>query len=174
MTKTIRIGISACLLGNYVRYDGNHCRDSLLTQTLGPFVEYVAVCPEVECGMTIPREPIILMGNPESPRLVTRDTRVDRTKQMVDWAHDRSKALEQENLCGFIFKNKSPSCGLFRVKVFDAAGGVSHTGRGLFARAFTRRFPAIPVEESQRLQDPKRMADFIESLVSFQERHPSP
>ncbi|ACN14372.1 conserved hypothetical protein [Desulforapulum autotrophicum HRM2] len=172
MVKPIRIGISACLLGNYVRYDGNHSHDPLLLQTLGPFVDYVAVCPEVECGMTTPREPIILMGDPENPRLVTRDTGVDRTDQMVDWAQNRSKALEQENLCGFIFKNKSPSCGLFRVKVFDAEGGVTPTGRGLFARAFTRRFPTIPVEESQRLQDPELMADFIESLLSFQERHP--
>ncbi len=172
MLKPLRIGISACLLGNRVRYDGGHCLAPFLTRALGPSAEYVAVCPEVECGMTIPREPIILMGDPENPGLVTRDTRVDWTAQMNAWAKRRSKVLEQENLCGFIFKNKSPSCGLFRVKVFDREGRVSPKGRGLFARAFTRRFPIVPVAESQGLQDPKLLADFIERLVRFQAGHP--
>ena len=168
MLKPIKIGISSCLLGNMVRYDGNHSHDPFLTQTLGLFTEYVSVCPEVECGMSIPREAIRLMGNPENPRLVSNEKNIDKTETMKTWAEQRIKTLEKDNLCGFIFKSKSPSCGLYRVKVYGEKGDFSKTGTGIFARAFTETFPRIPVEESGRLQDPKLRENFIENIFSLQ------
>ena len=168
MLKPVRIGISRCLLGDKVRYDGNHSHDRFLTQTLGLFVEYVPVCPEVECGMPTPREAVRLVGDPENPRLVTQKTGVDKTEQMQTWIKKRIKELENENLCGFIFKSKSPSSGLYRIRVYTDDGKVRKTGVGLFANAFTRHFPRIPVEEAGRLNDPKLRELFIESIFSFQ------
>ena len=168
MLTPIKLGISSCLLGNPVRYDGGHSHDRFLTQTLGLFIIYVPVCPEVECGMPIPREAVRLVGDPDTPRLVTQKTNVDKTRQMKDWIRGRLKELEQENLCGFIFKSKSPSSGLYRIRVYGDDGKIRKTGRGLFARAFTERFPRIPVEEAGRLCDPGLRENFIERIFSLQ------
>lgn len=168
MIDPIRIGISSCLLGNNVRYDGGHARDRFITQTLGMFAEYVPVCPEVECGMPVPREAVRLVGDPEKPRMVTQKGGVDKTGQMNAWIEDRLKDLEAENLCGFIFKSKSPSSGLYRIRVYGDDGKVRKNGTGLFARAFTERFPRIPVEEAGRLHDPKLREQFIENIFSLQ------
>jgi uncharacterized protein YbgA (DUF1722 family)/uncharacterized protein YbbK (DUF523 family) len=168
MLTPIKIGISSCLLGNPVRYDGGHSHDRFLTQTLGLFTTYVPVCPEVECGMPIPREAVRLAGDPEAPRLVTQKTNVDKTRQMQDWSAARLKALEQENLCGFIFRSKSPSSGLYRIRVYGDDGKIRKTGRGIFARAFTDRFPRIPVEEAGRLCDPGLRENFIERIFALQ------
>lgn len=169
MLTPIKIGISSCLLGNPVRYDGGHSHDRFLTQTLGLFAQYVPVCPEVECGMSIPREAVRLMGDPENPRLVTQKTGIDKTQQMNNWIEPRLKSLEKENLCGFIFKSKSPSSGLYRIRVYGDDGSVRKTGTGLFARAFTRHFPRIPVEEAGRLNDPGLRENFIEAIFSLQQ-----
>lgn len=166
--EKIKIGVSTCLLGHKVRYDGNHSHDRYLTQTLGMFVQYIPVCPEVECGMSIPREAVRLTGDPENPRLLTQKTRVDLTRMMTDWIPGRLKDLEKENLCGFVFKGKSPSSGLYRIRVYGEDNKVRKTGIGLFARAFTRHFPRIPVEEAGRLQDPRLREHFIEKIFSFQ------
>lgn len=168
MLTPLKIGISSCLLGNQVRYDGGHSHDRFLTQTLGMFAQYVPVCPEVESGMPVPREAVRLMGDPENPRLVTQKTGIDKTKQMKDWIETRLKTLERENLCGFIFKSKSPSSGLFRIRVYGDDGSVRKTGTGLFARAFTRHFSRIPVEEAGRLNDPALRENFIEAIFSLQ------
>ncbi|MFH2092241.1 MAG: DUF523 and DUF1722 domain-containing protein [Pseudomonadota bacterium] len=168
MLKSVKIGISRCLMGDKVRYDGNHNHDRFLTQTLGLFVHYVPVCPEVECGMPTPREAIRLMGDPENPRLVTQKTNIDKTDQMKAWINIRLKELEKEALCGFIFKSKSPSSGLYRIKVYGEDGIVRKTGTGLFAKAFTRNFPRIPVEEDGRLNDPRIRENFIERIFTFQ------
>ncbi len=168
MLAPIKLGISSCLLGNPVRYDGGHSHDRFLTQTLGLFVSYVPVCPEVECGMPIPREAVRLVGDSDAPRLVTQKTKVDKTRQMQDWMAVRLKALEKENLCGFIFRSKSPSSGLYRIRVYGDDGVIRKTGRGLFARAFTEHFPRIPVEEAGRLCDPGLRENFIERLFSLQ------
>ena len=114
----IRLGISSCLLGNMVRYDGGHKLDEFLVRTLGAYVEYVPVCPEVECGMSIPREALRLVGDPAAPRLITVKTKKDYTGQMTDWARRRVRELESEDLCGYIFKSRSPSSGMERVKVY--------------------------------------------------------
>ena len=168
MLKPIKIGISSCLLGNKVRYDGGHSHDRFLTQTLGLFAEYVPVCPEVECGMPIPREAVRLAGSPENPRLVTQKTGEDKTRQMKTWIDGRLKDLAELDLCGFIFRSKSPSSGLYRIRVYGDDGKVRKNGTGLFAKAFTRAFPRIPVEEAGRLHDPKLRENFIERIFSLQ------
>lgn len=167
MTAPIRIGISACLLGQRVRYDGQHKLDPFLADTLGRYVEYVPVCPEVECGLPVPREPMRLVGDPEAPRLLTRETGRDLTEQMLSWAGRRVKALARENLCGFIFKSKSPSSGMERVKIYNARGGIAGSGSGLFAREFMRAFPLLPVEDEGRLHDLGLRENFIERLFAL-------
>lgn len=166
----IRLGISSCLLGNQVRYDGGHKCDSFLVNTLGAHVVYVPVCPEVECGMSVPREALRLVGDPSQPRLVTVATKKDHTGQMTTWARLRLRELEQESLCGFIFKSRSPSSGMERVKVYpDGQGGMpTHTGVGIFARAFMKHFPLLPVEEEGRLHDPVLRENFIERIFVLQ------
>lgn len=166
--EKIRIGISTCLLGHKVRYDGNHSHDRFLTQTLGLFADYVPVCPEVECGMPTPREAVRLVGDPASPRLVTQKTGVDMTAMMTDWLPGRLARLEKENLSGFIFRSKSPSSGLYRIRVYGDDGKVRKIGTGIFARAFAEHFPRVPVEEAGRLHDPKLREHFIEKIFSFQ------
>ncbi len=168
MLEPIKIGISSCLLGNTVRYDGGHSHDRFLTQTLGLFTKYVPVCPEVECGMPTPREAVRLVGDPENPRLVTQKTAVDMTDQMQTWINGRLEQLAKEDLCGFIFKSKSPSSGLYRIRVYGEDGSITKNGTGLFARAFTRAFPRVPVEEAGRLNDPKLRENFIENIFSLQ------
>lgn len=168
MLEPIKIGISSCLLGNKVRYDGGHSHDRFLTQTLGLFTEYVPVCPEVECGMPTPREAVRLVGDPENPKLMTQKTAVDKTDQMNVWIKGRLEKLAGENLCGFIFKSKSPSSGLYRIRVYGEDGSITKNGTGLFARAFTRAFPRVPVEEAGRLNDPKLRENFIENIFSLQ------
>ena len=164
--ERIRLGISRCLLGENVRYDGGHALDRFLRDTLGKYVEYVPVCPEVECGFGIPRESLRLLGNPQKPRLVTSRTGVDHTDRMEAWAHRRVAELEMENLCGFIFKSDSPSSGMERVKVYDDKGIPKKTGAGIFARIFREHFPLIPVEEEGRLHDPTLRENFIERIFT--------
>jgi len=164
----INIGISSCLLGNQVRYDGGHKLDRFLRDTLGQYVDYVPVCPEFECGLGVPREAMRLEGNPDQPRLMTRQTGKDLTDVMINWAQKRLTQLEAENLCGFIFKSDSPSSGMERVKVYNARGMPSKTGVGLFARIFMEHFPLLPVEDEGRLHDPELRENFIERLFALQ------
>jgi uncharacterized protein YbgA (DUF1722 family)/uncharacterized protein YbbK (DUF523 family) len=167
MKKSIRLGISACLLGERVRYDGGHRLDRFLTETLGQYVEYVPVCPEVECGLGIPREALRLVGDPNSPRLVTSRSGQDLTERMVGWARKRVVELEREDLYGFIFKSESPSSGMERVKVYGQSGMPVKRGIGVFARIFMEHFPLLPVEEEGRLHDPKLRHNFIERIFTL-------
>jgi uncharacterized protein YbgA (DUF1722 family)/uncharacterized protein YbbK (DUF523 family) len=163
----IRLGISTCLLGEPVRYDGGHKLDHFLTETLGQYVEYVPVCPEVECGMPVPREAMHLVGEAESPRLVTIKTGIDKTDQMTAWAKKRVAELEKEKLMGFIFKSDSPSSGMERVKIYNEKNMSVRKGVGLFARQFMEHFPLLPVEEEGRLHDPALRENFIERVFSL-------
>jgi uncharacterized protein YbgA (DUF1722 family)/uncharacterized protein YbbK (DUF523 family) len=163
----IRVGISTCLLGENVRYDGGHKLDHYLTDTLGKFVEWVPVCPEVEYGLPIPREAMRLVGTPDSPRLLTIRSKKDHTDGMKQWAKKRLKELEREDLCGFIFKSKSPSSGYKGVKVYSDSGMPSKQGTGIFAGAFLTHFPLIPVEDDGRLHDPQLRENFIERVFVF-------
>ncbi len=167
MEKRIKLGVSKCLLGENVRYDGGHKLDRFIRDTLGQYVDFVPVCPEVECGMPVPREAMRLVGNPESPRLLTIRSRRDMTKQMLNWAATRVRELESEGLCGYIFKSNSPSSGMERVKVYDEKGMPQKNGVGLFAKAFMEYFPLLPTEEEGRLHDPRLRENFIESIFAL-------
>jgi uncharacterized protein YbgA (DUF1722 family)/uncharacterized protein YbbK (DUF523 family) len=167
MLTKIKLGISACLLGEKVRFDGGHKLDRFITETLGRFIEFVPVCPEVECGLGIPREAMHLAAAPDGPRLVTVRTGVDHTERMLAWARKRVVELEREELCGFIFKSDSPSSGMERVKIYSGKGMASKTGVGLFAREFMRHFPLLPVEEEGRLHDPGLRENFLERLFTL-------
>jgi len=162
--EKIKLGISACLLGAKVRYDGGHQWDRFITETLGRCVEFVAVCPEVESGLPVPREAMRLVGDPLHPRLVTVRTGTDHTERLVTWAQRRVRELAALDLCGFIFKSKSPSSGMARVKVYRGEGAPSPQGVGIFARIFMEHFPLLPVEDEGRLHDPARRENFIERL----------
>jgi len=167
MENRIKLGVSKCLLGENVRYDGGHKLDRFIRDTLGEYVDFVPVCPEVECGMPVPREAMRLVGDPKSPRLVTIRSQRDMTKQMLDWAAARVHELESEGLCGYIFKRNSPSSGMERVKVYNEGGMPSKTGVGLFAKTFMDHFPLLPTEEEGRLHDPQLRENFIESIFAL-------
>lgn len=168
MDEKIRLGISSCLLGNAVRYNGGHQLDLFITNTLGPFVEFVAVCPEVECGLGIPREAMRLVGTMDNPRLITSKSGIDHTDRMKEWAQRKVRELEGENLCGFIFKSKSPSSGMERVRVYrpDKTGYVG-TRAGIFAEIVMTHFPMLPVEEDGRLHDITLRENFIEQIFVY-------
>ena len=165
--EKIRLGISMCLLGENVRYDGGHKLDRFLTETLGQYVDYVPVCPEVECGLPVPRESMHLEGDADSPRLVTSRTKQDMTERMAQWAQKRVIELEKENLLGFIFKSDSPSSGMERVRVYNEKGMSVKQGVGMFARIFMDRFPLLPLEDEGRLHDPKLRENFIERIFAL-------
>jgi uncharacterized protein YbgA (DUF1722 family)/uncharacterized protein YbbK (DUF523 family) len=163
----LRLGISTCLLGEEVRYDGGHKLDRFLRDVLGEFVEYVPVCPEVEAGFDTPREAFRLVGKPDSPRFITAKTEVDYTDRMSSWSHKRVSDLATENLCGFVFKSRSPSSGMERVKVYTNKGMPVKKGVGVFAKAFMDRFPHLPVEEEGRLNDARLRENFIERIFAL-------
>ena len=166
-SRPIRIGISACLLGQQVRFDGGHKRDAFLTDTFGRFVEWVPVCPEIECGLGTPREAMRLVRAEPRPRLVTVKTGQDLTAQMERFARTRARTLDAEGLSGYILKKDSPSCGLERVKVYDHHGTPARDGRGLFAAALTGACPDLPVEEEGRLYDPGLRDNFVERVFAY-------
>jgi uncharacterized protein YbgA (DUF1722 family)/uncharacterized protein YbbK (DUF523 family) len=163
----IRLGVSTCLLGERVRYDGGHKRSRFLTDVLADYVEFVPVCPEVECGFPIPRESFRLFGDPESPRFITSRTKQDFTERMTKWARKRVVELEKENLCGFVLKSDSPSSGMQRIRVYNEKGGVVRTGVGMFARQLLSHFPLMPIEEDGRLNDDGIRENFIERIFAY-------
>jgi uncharacterized protein YbgA (DUF1722 family)/uncharacterized protein YbbK (DUF523 family) len=163
----IRVGISTCLLGEPVRYDGGHKRDSYLVETLGRYVEWVPVCPEVELGLGTPRETLRLVRIGEDLHMVMPKTGQDHTEGMRAFAQKRVRELEKEDLCGYVLKKGSPSCGMERVRVFDARGVPTKSGRGLFAEVLLRHFPNLPVEEEGRLSDPRLRENFIERVFAY-------
>lgn len=163
----IRIGISSCLLGEKVRFDGGHKLDNFITETLGKFFEWVPVCPEVEAGFGTPREPIRLEKVGSDVLLRTVKGRVDLTEKMKKYAEARVKALVKENISGYILKSKSPSCGLERVRIYKTGDVAAMTGRGLFAEALLARFPELPVEEEGRLSDLRIRENWIQRVFAF-------
>lgn len=168
MREIIPIGVSSCLLGEKVRYDGGHKLDRFITDTLGQYFAWTPVCPECEYGLPVPREPLRLVGSPDSARLVTVKTGIDHTEKMLQWTEKRLEELARENLCGFIFKSKSPSSGIGGVKVCTPSGIPSRRGVGIFGGAFMKRFPLIPVIDDSRLHNPQLRENFIESVFVFQ------
>jgi len=165
--EKIRIGISRCLLGDKVRYDGGHKHNRYITDTLGQYLEWVPVCPEVEYGLPVPREAMRLVGNPDSPRLLTIRTGIDHTEGMQKWAEEKITGLAKEGLCGFIFKSRSPSSGMQGVTVYSENGIPSWEGTGIFAGIFMKHFPLLPAEDDERLNDSKIRENFIERVFAF-------
>jgi len=163
----LRLGISACLLGQEVRWDGGHKRDPFLAETLGRFVEWVPVCPEVELGLGVPREPIRLEGDPVAPRLVAAKSRQDLTRAMTRLARARVAELARLDLDGYVLKKDSPSCGMERVRVYGNGRRTLRRGTGLFAHALMERLPLLPVEEEGHLRDAALRASFIERVFAY-------
>jgi uncharacterized protein YbgA (DUF1722 family)/uncharacterized protein YbbK (DUF523 family) len=166
----VRIGISACLLGEKVRWNGDHKRDAFLVDTVGRFVEFVPVCPEMELGMGSPRPPLRLVrdaADRDAIRLVEADSGADHTAAMASFAARRLRELEPLDLCGFVLKKDSPSCGLARVKVYGRGGAPAKTGQGRFAAALVERFPQLPVEDEGRLHDPRLRENFFERVFAW-------
>jgi len=166
-TAPLRLGISRCLLGDEVRFDGGHKRDSFLTDVFGRYVEWVPVCPEVEAGLGTPREAMRLVGDPQNPRLVTIKSRIDHTRALETLTTNRIAQLMELDLSGYVFKKGSPSCGIERVRLYNEHGIPNRNGVGLFARAFIEQFPLIPVEEEGRLCEPTLRENFIERVFCY-------
>jgi uncharacterized protein YbbK (DUF523 family) len=162
----LRIGISSCLLGQNVRYDGGHKREPSLAQLFGPDVEWVPVCPEVEVGMGTPREALQLTRDGTRVRMLTVETRVDYTDIMNEWAKQRVAALAALNLDAYVLKSRSPSCGKDGVAVLDPAAGITE-GRGLFAEALIAALPDLPVEEEAGLRDPAARERFVSRVLAY-------
>jgi len=170
----LRLGVSACLLGRKVRYDGQHKRSAFLVEVLGPFVEWVEVCPEAELGLGVPREPIRLVGRRAAPRLVAERTGKDLTDEMARFAEARVRELGRLDLDGFVTKKDSPSCGLEKVRVHPARGGrARRDGVGLFAAALAKQLPRLPIVEESRLEDPTLRARFVERILRYAGERPS-
>ncbi len=167
-THAPRLGVSSCLLGAQVRYDGGHKRDDFLVDTLGRFVEWVQVCPEMELGLGTPRESLRLVRAAGGTRLVAVRSGTDHTDRMRTWARKRLDELAALDLDGYVFKKDSPSCGFTRVKIFrDGSAVPARTGRGMFAAALIDRFPLLPVEEEGRLRDPALRENFVDRVWAY-------
>jgi uncharacterized protein YbgA (DUF1722 family)/uncharacterized protein YbbK (DUF523 family) len=168
--EPIRIGVSSCLLGAKVRFDGGHKRSDFLVDTLGSFVEFVPVCPEVELGLGVPRETLRLLrdrNGARGTRLIANDTGIDHTDKMNSYAERRVVGLGHEELSGYVLKKDSPSCGMERVRIYGSSGMPTRNGSGLFASALMRRYPSLPVEEEGRLNDPHLRENFVERLFAY-------
>ena len=163
----IRVGISRCLLGEEVRFDGGHKHDGFLTGTLGRFFEWVPVCPEVEAGMGVPRESVRLLADPAGIRMVGVRSGSDFTDAMKSYSRLKVEELQRTDLHGFILKKDSPSCGMERVRLYAGAGTAVRQGRGMFAEELMARFPDLPVEEEGRLHDLGLRENFIERVFAF-------
>jgi uncharacterized protein YbgA (DUF1722 family)/uncharacterized protein YbbK (DUF523 family) len=170
----LRIGVSACLIGERVRFDGGHKRNEFLVETLGPFVQWVTVCPEAELGLGTPRRSLRLVADADDVRLVESPVRgsgqppgPDHTAGMRAWSRQRVEQLRDQELCGYVLKKDSPSCGMERVKVYASSGMAARNGRGLFAAALMAAYPNLPVEEEGRLSDPHLRENFIERVFAY-------
>ncbi len=163
----IKVGISSCLLGQEVRFDGGHKHSTLCTETLSNYFDFIPECPEVGIGLGIPRKPIHLIGDIDHPQAVaSHDHSINHTQQLTGYG--QQKAQQHTELCGYIFMKNSPSCGLFRVKVYGDNGYPQPKGgRGIYAKAFTDQHPLLPVEESGRLTDPALRENFITRVFAY-------
>ena len=168
MERKIKIGVSSCLLGEKVRWNGDHKQDRYVREVLAKYFEYIPICPEVEVGMGVPRETVALYGNLENFQMISKKTQTDWTKPMEHYIKGRINILTHDNLCGYIFKSKSRSCCLGRVPVYEKFGSnkVRH-GPGMFANAFINKFPFVPTEDEGRLNDSRIRENFIVKVFSF-------
>ncbi|HIJ79924.1 MAG: DUF523 domain-containing protein [Desulfobulbaceae bacterium] len=164
MTSPIKIGISACLIGQPVRYDGEDQRNAMILDTLGRHAQLVPVCPETECGLGVPRETMHLVEEQGVIRLLTTESGLEHTEKLLAWSRDKISELKKKNLAGFILKSRSPSCGVRSTKIFDDKGGQTATGPGLFARCLQQAFPELPLAEEEELRDHTFYTNFLNKL----------
>lgn len=166
MKNRILIGVSSCLIGEKVRFDGGHKRDSYICDLLANYVDFLPICPEVAIGMGVPRPAIRLVGDPKSPRLVeVKNVERDYTLAMLEFANETMQQLT--HISGYILKSQSPSCGLRRVKIYQGKGQAPLSGQGLYAKILEEQFPYLPIEEEGRLNDPRLRENFIERLFVY-------
>ena len=168
MQAIIKIGVSSCLLGEKVRWNGDHKQDRYVREILGNYFEYVPVCPEMEVGMGVPRETVALYGTLEEPKMISKKSKIDWTERMNRYLKDRINQLTRDELSGYIFKSKSPSCGIARVPVFSETDrSKARHGAGMFSNAFIKKFPLVPIEDEGRLNDAKIRESFIVRVFCF-------
>ncbi len=163
----IRIGISSCLLGHSVRYDGGHKRAESIVSDLGCHVEWIPLCPEVEAGLGVPREPMQLVTSDSNTRLITVETREDRTNLLTQFSAKRLRELKVLDLSGYVFKARSPSCGIEHVPLHDEQGNLTLSGIGLFTDAFRNAFPSIPIADEDHLADPAKRECFLAQVAEY-------
>lgn len=169
MANKIKLGISACLLGEKVRYDGGHKKDRYITRTLGKRFVWVPVCPEVEAGLSIPREPMQLVGTKVCPRLVVITSGIELTRVLNDWAGKKVKKLDKEKLCGFILKSRSPSCAINDADIFMSSGKKKGKTAGLFSAMVMKHDPLLPLINEEDLADPVLRKNFIERVFLYKQ-----
>ncbi|XTZ37254.1 YbgA family protein [Salmonella enterica] len=170
MSEKIPVGISACLLGEQVRFDGGHKRLAFAVEELSPWVSFEPVCPEMAIGLPVPRPALRLVNGEEGKvSLLFSDKREgDLTEQMAAFAQQRTSHFEY--LCGYIVCAKSPSCGMERVRVYDAVGKNNRkAGRGIYTDILMKTLPWLPVEEDGRLHDPLIRENFVERIYALHE-----
>jgi len=168
MTTTDKpvIAISSCLLGNLVRYDGERKAMPELYQHMQQYFNLLAVCPEVEMGLSVPRPAVQLTGDPQHPRMTGRDDdAIDVTEAMNDFCNSRPQTLK--HICGYIFKSKSPSCGLRNIPVFQTGKIIEQNSQGLFAKAITRHRPDLPVADETELDTPDKRDYFVQQALNY-------
>jgi uncharacterized protein YbbK (DUF523 family) len=156
-----RVGVSSCLLGNEVRYEGSHRRNECVTTVLAESYRLIAVCPELEAGFGVPREATLLMGERQSPRMIGIESGNDKTTQLIRFARHRVRRDDLRLISGFVFKSKSPSCGVERVKLFSTLNRFTRTGTGLFVSTLLDRYPYLPVIEEDGLDDTTKRENFL-------------
>jgi uncharacterized protein YbgA (DUF1722 family)/uncharacterized protein YbbK (DUF523 family) len=166
-SSRVRIGISSCLLGEKVRFDGGHKKDEFLTSHFGRYVEWVPVCPEFEIGLGVPRESLRLVADGKNVRLVAPRSGLDHTERMNNWTKEQTRHLIDQELCGYVLKRSSPSCGLERVKVYSGSGLLNREGRGVFASGLVDRFPNLPMEEEGRLNNARLRENFVSQVFCY-------
>ncbi|WP_260295991.1 YbgA family protein [Sedimenticola hydrogenitrophicus] len=163
----VTIGVSSCLLGEPVRYDGGHKRDRFITEQLADYVRFVPICPEVGSGMPVPRPPIRLVGDPNNPHVVGVDNPDIDVTHLLE-AYSKKALASLDGISGYILKKDSPSCGMKRVKVYPAQGGsAERKGSGIFARLLMEHYPNLPVEDEGRLNDAVLRENFINRVFVY-------
>lgn len=166
MLEKVQVGVSSCLLGEEVRFDGGHKRDAYLTGTLASYFDFVPFCPEAAVGLGIPRQPIRLVRRGVSVRAVgVKTPELDPTDQLAAYAETTTGQLS--HISGYIFKKASPSCGMERVKVYNEKGMPEQNGVGIYAGVLMQRLPLLPVEEEGRLGDAVLRENFIERVFVY-------
>lgn len=163
----LTLGVSQCLLGDGVRYDGGHKANSFVLNLLAPHFNLVGVCPEVESGMGVPREAVQLRADDESLRMVGTESGTDYTHSINSFSIRRVEELSEAGLCGYIFKSNSPSCGLEAPVAAEGAAPGHATGPGLFAGAVLRAFPDLPVAQEGALGDTRTREGFVEQVFAY-------